>query len=316
MAGQTTAGPITPAAVVAVNGWADLHFGYWRMRQGGEGKSIYTNVTVHNFSIMPREMCFELHERHDKDIQRPVNARGEQQGRRVFSSANGFPSSFADDEVIASGGDAALNTKRVARSLRPCISFVGVALTRIDASNTNQSGGLSMQVAGMTSIKNTGPYRITGGRLVAWDFPGFNGKDRGVMLYPDVPDKRLFCTVPLSAMLDPGQGGYVNPLSTRADLLHELLDPLGPQDGSARTPSAQAFKRRRRRLQWDEEDLSAMYEDLKNATGEDFKARLANFVVALDTVAYSHTRRIIGIALSSADEGQQFEILLRAGGSF
>ena len=162
---STRSNPLVPQSPVVVNGWNDRHFANVRRNKSGGG-SPYTNVSPENFNIMPRELCFTLTSDWDKHLSRPDSSRGSDYGPRVFTSANGFP---VDIQRLRNAARAGQQELRIA--LRAEVAFVGVPLTAIDAANANQKDGVSICVAGATSIINTGPKRIATGDLVMWDFP-------------------------------------------------------------------------------------------------------------------------------------------------
>lgn len=153
--------PITPQSPVVVNGWFDRHFCTWRQRNAASRHSAgspFDDVSVENYNILPRELAFKLIPEFDKYIQRPASSAGHDHGPRIFTSVNGFP--FFDSPIV-----------KDPRALRDYVVFVGVPLISIDAGNANQKDGVSISVAGSTTITNTGPLRINTGQLVMWDIP-------------------------------------------------------------------------------------------------------------------------------------------------
>jgi hypothetical protein len=189
----------------------------------------FDDVSVENFNIMPRELCFRLLPEYDKILSRAVPSAGHDHGPRVFTSFNAFP--FVD---------LAKQVKDV-KDLRTELVFVGVPLIPIDAGNANQKDGVSICVAGATTINNSGPFRISAGQLVAWDVPkAFSGTDK----YAGAKDlvkvsgtparKALAMTVPVDSLDDSGTLGI-----SAAELLAQVggaSPPPAPNGGSAPKP--------------------------------------------------------------------------------
>lgn len=297
--------PITPQAAVVVNGWFDRHFASWRQKSQATrwcAKNPFEDVSLENFTVLPRELAFKLLPEHDMWIQRPAATAGGDNGPRVFTSANGFP--FFEDP---DGKDV--------KSLRDSVVFVGLPLIPIDAGNPNQKDSVSIMVSGSTSIYNTGPQRIAAGDLVVWDLPKRTDRaQRGVNTPAGVPrNKALFVTLPLDARDDDSAA------CARATL-REILDEAagvayrGEED-------QRVAKRARRDLDPDMALVSQTYKIMAQSLNEDNvpNARRAvhNFVESvLLQMNAKLNRRIIGRALSSAEPGESFDILLRGGGAF
>jgi hypothetical protein len=271
-----------------VNGWFDRHFGAYRRNQSAVG-SVYPNVSAENFNIMPRELAFSLTSDWDKYISRPDTSRGSDYGPRVFTSANGFPT---DVHQKLRSARKAQKEEALLRVLRDQVAFVGVPLVAIDAANPNQKDGVAICVAGATSITNTGTKRIATGDLVMWDFPALKS---GYTLVSGQPrDKALFVTVPADAALS----------------VREVID-----DAADSIDFSGSNKRKRDTGDPDLDLLAESVQKLLEANSAS-KEKLINAVSMVMKHVQKNHRRVIGIALSSAQPGEQMDILIRAGGAF
>jgi hypothetical protein len=259
---------------------------------------LFSDASAENFNLMPRELAFKLTPEYDKYLSRSVQSAGLDHGPRIFTSLNLFP--FFNNP----GGD------KSPKDLREEMVFVGVPLIPIDASNANQKDSVSICVAGATTISNTGPYRINAGQLVAWDIPTALADARGtrnnlLVKLPGTPARKaLFMTVPVDG---PGEAG-VTPFNVE-DLLAAVV-ALG---------NGTANKRKRRRNAADLDTVSKTYQKmLQDAAsgGTDAQPAVLSFLKGFFLLLAQSHRRVIGIALSSAESGEQMDILLRGGGAF
>lgn len=293
--------PITPQSAVVINGYYDRHFTVWRQRNASNrvcsvddaSLAQLQDVSIENFSVLPRELAFKLLPEYDQYIQRPSTTASQEGGPRVFTSANGFPFFENPDD-------------KKTKDLRDHVVFVGLPLIPIDAANANQKDSISIMVAGSTTITNTGPYRITAGDLVMWDLPatlaGARGKAPGASGVPR--NKALFVTLPVNAR---GDGGDNSVLSTT---IKEVIASVR----AAAKPARAAAGRKRARVT-DEAVAHSFFNACLEGGGNTAQniEKLVECVMVL--VAKQH-RRIIGVALSNADAGENFDILLRGGGAF
>jgi hypothetical protein len=240
--------------------------------------------------MMPRELGFKLIPEFDKYIQRPASSAGHDHGPRIFTSVNGFP--FFDSPVL-----------KDPRALRDYVVFVGVPLISIDAGNANQKDGVSICVAGSTTITNTGPLRINTGQLVMWDIPkALPSISQELTKVNSVPrNKALFMTVPVD--VDATDDGGVLGLDVD-DALQAITADTG---GEA--------KRARRNLT-DVDVVREAYKRCEGKTGEAFDSAMQDMLKSFFLLLQQQHRRVIGIALSSAEPGESFDILFRGGGAF
>lgn len=281
---STRSNPVTPQAPVVINGWFDRHFSVYRSNRVSGGKQLYPGLAIENFNLMPRELGFALVDRWDKWLSRPDTARGSDYGPRIFTSVNGFPT----DHLDTHGGPSSM-----LRELRKQVVFVGVPLVAIDAANANQKDGVAICVAGSTSIFNTGNKRINTGELVLWDFPP-NFERYGAKNSPhgEPHSKHLFMTVPADTTASAQQ------------LLDEVWDAKDAESKSGKRPRDDL-----------DPDVEVVLSQLNKLQVND-RTAVNSFAKAVTMAVSSAHRRAIGLALSSAEPGEQFDILIRTGAAY
>lgn len=288
--------PITPQSPVVINGYFDRSFCTWRQRNGSSrycAGSPYEDTSVENFVVQPRELAFKLIPEYDKMIQRPANTAGYDGAPRIFTTANGFP--------FFNAADGKKDVHAI-RALRDDVVFVGTTLTALDAGNANQKDSIAITVAGSTTIINTGPRRIAAGQLIMWDFPraieSMPGQNELVRINSVPRNKALFMTLPVER----DEGGL---LSREAeDLLATVV-----------SANARGDPKRPRRTPTDLDLVAEDYRAMQAADGG-FDEAAATFIKSFTLLLAAQHRRVIGIALSSAESGEPIDVLLRGGGAF
>lgn len=301
---STRSNPAVPQSPVVINGWFDRHFSIYRRNKSADGL-FEGGVSPENFNIMPRELGFVLIDRWDKILSRPDSARGSDYGPRIFTSVNAFPATdlgMGGGGRGGRGGGGGSDWTEKLHYLRQQVRFVGVPLVAIDAANANQKDGVAICVAGSTSIFNTGNKRICTGQLVMWDFPP-QYMGGGVAVPPGQPSgKRLFMTVPADAGLT----------------ARELMDQVWPaDDGNTLAEFKHGKRDRHSELNPDVDVLRERINKLKNNQANGLtRLALTELLAGMTTSLAGAHRRVIGLALSSAEPGEQFDILFRSGGAF
>ncbi len=160
-----------------------------------------------------------------------------------------------------------------------------------------------MQVAGTTTIVNTGKFPIKQGQKVCWDVPRISRKrDRDSVPRGEPSSKILFETVALDHLMpmdieapaladDKNFGDYIGQLHAVAP----HADPAGPNKTKAQEILRRLFK-------------AVM--DAPDVAGRE-QALLA-YNRAILYGANEVYSRVIGIALSNAAPGESFDILIQA----
>lgn len=171
---------------------------------------------------------------------------------------------------------------------------------------------VAVQVAGSITIQNTGPYTIRPGMKVAWDVPASVISQHN--LRPSLkrprsnvrgqpPMKDLFQTVPLDEIVANSVEGLAESMVQRESDIVSQMHTAHPHVGVTADPNNTTAA-----------ILNKAYDDMKNATPGTPQAREAAIFYGQLIAAYvsEATNRVIGIALSGASPGQQFDILLQA----
>lgn len=288
---QYLSAPVTQQAVVSVNAGLDRIFCNFRKSLPKE-KIVDGTVSTddHVYTIQQRELVFTLSPKLDAIISRPSSNGINDIALKVFSSANNFirAANIPDTLVQRSYTDRL----RVRESLR----FVGVAVTPIDYTKTNQKDNCAVQVAGSITIYNTGSHIIRPGDKVLWDFPDTEPKAGSVgmkrtRITGEPLSKVLFATVPMHAFLK--EGVSTTKVYSFVDYIL-AAHPHGPATGQRATPEAKIL------------------DDLWKTAQADVKG-MKEYLKAMLFLYQEVESRIIGTALSGANPGEQFDIMLSSG---
>jgi hypothetical protein len=293
------AAPTTQQAVVTVN--AGLDRLYCNYRKNVDTKRSWTALITsddHAFSIVQRELCFKLKDKHNQMISRPSSNGINDLSLKVFSSANNL--------TLPAGLHGTQEDNRIMKyrqQMRDMFTFVGVATTPLDYLNTNSKDNLALQVAGSISIYNTGPTQIRAGQRLIWDVPSLdlNNNSRKRTIRGEPTSKRLFVVMPLedaliekSAAIADGSNDFTSTLH----LVHKHATHAAPPDS---TEEAQV--------------LHSLWKQMVEHGGTDELAEKSTkeynrAILHMYNEVYS---RVIGIALSGGQTGEQIDVMLCSG---
>jgi hypothetical protein len=284
--------PVTQQAVVSVNTGFDRHFCNYRKQLDDKVKhSDYISANDHVYTIQQRELVFRLNPRYDAMINRPKANGINDITLKVFSSVNNFPAA----NEIERFSNPNLKMHQANAILRSAISFVGVAVQPIFYENTNSKDTVAVQVSGSHTVWNSGDRQIRPGQLVVWDLPGSlkqqNAAKRKRMIPGEPMDKHLFATIPLECSFEDASGQKLYDFINYVEKVHEphrvAEDVLRQAPIDYATPEGKA---------------------LGTALGNGLNTEMYNKILL---TMYEEIRsRIIGVALSGAQPGEQFDILL------
>ena len=207
-AGPGMSNPLTVQSSVVLNARYDRHFTHVRMSYatGRQKPTLGGSINPDDFDVMPRELAMMVRQDFDAEIRRPINYEKDRE-IRVFTSANAVPWLYDVPPAPPSAAGTSLDPMDVLKGtgaraerarMRDMLVFAGVPLTKVLHGNVNQSDAVSVQVAGSTSIFNTGPYDIQAFDLVSWDIPYSTTEDAFALKVPEVPGERPAPRAPLS----------------------------------------------------------------------------------------------------------------------
>jgi hypothetical protein len=282
--------PVTQQAVVTVNAGFDRFF--CNARKDMKDTNLddrYKKTDDHCFTIQQRELVFRLNPKHNRLITRPDSFNGVNDiALKVFSSCNSFPDARLFKTSLQK---TPLSTFSKDAVLRNAISFVGVALQPVDYMNTNQKDNVAVQVAGSCTIWNTGTHVIRPGQKIVWNFPGAPGSGSKRKQPTGEPiNKMLLSVAPLESELADNKSMSYDFVSA----LFAIHDPM-PATGAPATDEAISL---------------AASITMPGDTAAEMKDKYIEFSKKL-LVLYEELRsRVIGIALSGAAPGDQFDIML------
>lgn len=318
-AGPGMTNPNMLQSQVVVNARYDRYFTSWRKANAANNTGYHTYFTNCNdecYDVQPRELAFVLRPQYNDAIKRNIQPDKDRE-LRIFTSANGLPSF----EPVNRKGQSDANGVPTSRGydlqdLRDQLTFIGVPLTRVGAANANQSDGVSVMVAGSTTIWNTGPWPISVGDVIMWDIPTSNdGKSRPTddLKVPGLPTyKRAFITVPLRFGVSDvlGTSRIVNDTGalTVADVLDRLEKKAVREKEAERNTDRSA--KRARKVGWAE-----LEDQLRDTAGKPddraYKSALQTLLTGWTREWSAHSKRIIGVALSNGKPGEPFDVLLQ-----
>ena len=271
--------PVTQQAVVSVNAGYDRHFCNYRKQLDDKRKHAdFVTQDDSCFTIQQRELVFRLNPRFDGLISRPKANGINDISLKVFSSVNNFPS---HTEIERFSSPLMHNFQQM-HILRSAITFVGVAVQPIFYENTNSKDTVAVQVAGSHTIWNTGDKIIKPGQLVVWDIPkpkNLQPAGKKQRMIPGEPlDKKLFATLPIESVFEDTDGTKLYDFLEYVDKVH-LKDSPTTAEGNAMDAAVRANDHKAYN-----KILLTLYEEIRS--------------------------RIIGVALSGANPGEQFDILI------
>ena len=154
-------------------------------------------------------------------------------------------------------------------------AFIGIAHAHLDPNSHRHT---AVTVSGLTTIKNTGTTRIEAGDKIVWDLADHSSRSQ--------KKRKTFRTVPYHMAFDGAVGTHFKQVQKA------LRD--GSSDEDAKT-CAEHFK--------------AAFPSVSNPS-EQF-SKMEEFLKSYVTCMTSLNSRVIGTALSRAEEGADFDILLR-----
>jgi hypothetical protein len=291
--------PVTSQAVVTVNAGFDRLFCTYRKELNDTDKDArYVSADDACFTVQVREPVFRLTDSLNSlaGLNRPEYTNGvNDMALKVFSSANNFPSATVISSTMPRGRMLPSQRDHI---LRSSLIFVGVAVTPVDYQNKNQKDNLAVQVSGSVTILNTGEHRIRPGQKIVWDLPQDRTTAGSKRKYHTTgpQDKHMFVVQPLEA-------AYNGPGNQRNFDFLTALHQTAPHATPALAAAALAKE--------DAQMLSGAMQGFADADDDERKKdMLINYARKL-LVLYEETRsRVIGIALSGADPGQRFDIML------
>lgn len=152
-------------------------------------------------------------------------------------------------------------------------AFIGIAHAHLDPNSHRHT---AVTVSGLTTIKNTGTTRIEAGDKIVWDLADHSSRSQ--------KKRKTFRTVPYHMAFD-------GTFSTHFDEVLKAINK-GDTDEDAKR-CAKLFK-----------------DAIPTHTAEAF-SELKDFLRSYVTCMNSLNSRVIGTALSRAEEGAEFDILLR-----
>ena len=161
-------------------------------------------------------------------------------------------------------------------AIREKLIFVGVNRTAVENPDANRSMNTTTVVAGSQTIMNTGMHAINIGDKVCWDIPPFDNESKSNNVPPNLTGtgKKLFMTVPLCCME-----------SCKDKAIAEKI-------ASGTTEASK--------------DLETVKNSMSVST-------LESLLKSIDALKDDARKRVIGVALTRAEPGHPFDILLRFG---
>ncbi len=292
---QGIGSPVTPQSYVVVNGQFDRPFFQKRCGQGSV--SPWGSVSEENFAMMKHELAFSFND--PLLMPRGMSLGANDPELRFFTSANGIPinasggaGTKAETDLLATPG----GSEYLRRKIRSRLNFIGVNLTTMPSVKSGNTHA-SVAVAGAVTLINTGPQRIDIGQRVVWDLPHFDTDPAGgavVSSYGTPSSKKLFQTVGW----DEANANSTKKLlqyiakadpSTDPDVeeMNELFGPFAAH--CAKNPNL----------------------DIKECISSDSTCALENMLSGFAELQRELEFRVIGTALTIAEPGAPFDLLLR-----
>lgn len=284
--------PVSPQGSVITNAIFDRHF--YSYRANGNAKRQALMDEIHEgtadpavFSMMPRELSFRLSDAMSRPLNRPACGGVNDLPLKIFTSFNCFPvtKNMAHiDTVCGTMHDVASMLKQVILSERA--RFVGVPLIPIKAAVDHQKDTVSVCCGGSTTIVNTGPQSIQTGDTV-------------VVVIPTTQAERAHQQMFAQQNGEPARKVLAMTLPFRpAEVLHTANTFVNAMKDSA-------FRH----------GMKPIVDDLRN-TAPGFAALIdsGDEVTAEQTMyIIKSVTNVVGVALTSARKGAQFDILIRGG---
>jgi hypothetical protein len=247
-------GPITPHGSVVVNVAFDANL--YATKSNPSNKSPWPSRSPSDLIVSKGELVF----RYLNGSKRKRAAYNEPD-LKVFSTVNGFP------------------TAKNFEAYRKSVSFIGVSNGDLVPGPSKHT---SVTIAGLITIKNTGPYTIRAGEKIVWDFPPTDGKNK----------RACFITMPHSKAFDDVYGK--NTMGT--EWAKMVIDGVPEGEDSCVGTCAEAFK-------------AVSKDTYTNADRDD----LANFANRMGQMTREVDSRIVGTALSDAGPNEAMDVLIRYG---
>lgn len=155
-------------------------------------------------------------------------------------------------------------------------AFIGISHAHLDPNSHRHT---AVTVSGLTTIKNTGTTRIEAGDKIVWDFADHSSRSQ--------KKRKTFQTIPYHMAFD-------GSMSTQFKQVQKAID--GETNNENINTCAKLFK--------------AAVNGAGTRSGEKF-SKMEAFLKSYVECATSLNSRVIGTALSRAEEGAEFDILLR-----
>ena len=256
-------GPITPHGSVVVN----VAFDSTLLNIKNSAKDTHWQARNQSENIVAKgDLVF----RYNKGCKRKRCAYNEPE-LKVFSTVNGMPKIGADDNV---------------EDYRKLVTFIGVSNGDLVPGPSKHT---SATVAGLVTIKNTGPMHICAGDKIVWDVPSVEDATGG---------RKPFITLP-----------YAKALSLRGEEAHGFADALSEAIEAARNGGDQEAAN---------PSVAACVKAFASftaaaTTDEETKQKLKNFIKCVSEASRELDSRIIGVAMSDAKQNEAMDVLIRYG---
>jgi hypothetical protein len=255
-------GPITPHGSVVVNVAFDSNL--YATKSNPKNQTPWPSRTPSDLIVAKGELVF----RYLNGSKRKRAAYNEPD-LKVFSTANGFPEATNNDMEL----------------YRKSVSFIGVSNGDLVPGPSKHT---SVTVAGLITIKNTGPYTIHAGEKIVWDFPSIGGNHK----------RACFLTLPHSKAygIAYGTGTDSSNVSMGTEWAKKVTDGVRPEDDSCSGMCANDFKKL-----------------CKTTYNKDDQGALAKFANRMSQMTREVDSRIVGTALSDAGPNEAMDVLIRYG---
>ena len=288
--------PVTPQSYVVVNGQFDRPF--FQKRIGSGSTSPWSGVSEENFALMKHELAFTFND--PLIMPRGLSNGINDPDLRFFTSANGIPVNPSNQTGHLNETELSLlqnpnSSEFLRRKIRGRLNFVGVNLTTMPTPVSGNTHA-SVAVAGAVTVINSGPEMIDIGSRVVWDLPFFDSDPdatRVVASYGSPTSKCLFQTLPWDC--------------AKKNSVHNTLSYLASGDHSDA----------------DVQEMNDLYSEFATAVANntagtltalnhnDASQSVENFLSGFIELQRDLEFRVIGTALTRAEPGAPFDMLLR-----
>jgi len=299
--------PVTPQSYVVINGQFDRTFFQRRIAptSGGSSRTPWNNVVEDNFDMCKHELAFSFNDA-------MLMPRGPSNGvndpeLRYFTSANGIPVSSSSPngtsvtEVQLLGAPQGDAQEYLRRKIRSRLNFIGVNLTSLHGVSTGNTHA-SVAVAGAVTVINTGPHRIDIGNRVVWDIPLFDSDPASASIvasYGMPQTKKQFMTLPW-------EKAQLNSTASTLDYLFRHTNgKSASQDADAQVQLNLTDNLCRKIKEMGIDNSTDLLQNAESRTV------LEPFLKGFIEIQRELEFRVIGTALTRAEPGAPFDMLLR-----